>query len=141
VLARRGALVEAALWAATFLAANLAEVVSKGLLTRPPLAQRQADHLVHLVSFDASYPSGHALRTCLIAALVLRLWPRAWPPTVAWAGASLVLLVAAGVHTVTDVVGGALLAGLAVALVLTGQERLVSAGGRDRSSRGSRAGR
>ncbi len=120
VLWCRGSAVEAALWAAVFVGANAAEVVSKALLTRPALRADGA----HLVAFDSSYPSGHALRTCLVAALVVRLWPRAWAPVALWTAASLALLVAAGVHTVTDVIGGMLLAAFGVALVPAGRTRI-----------------
>lgn len=117
LLARRESIAAAAPWAVAFVAGNVVEVVSKALLARPDLTQPTAAGLVHLSVFDSSYPSGHALRACLVAALAVRLWPRVWPPAALWVAAGLVLLVAAGAHTLTDVAGGALLAGFLVAAV------------------------
>jgi membrane-associated phospholipid phosphatase len=93
--------------AAVLLAAVAVEVVCKELLTRPAL---YADAF-HIGSFDSSFPSGHTLRTVIVAAAVwpvLRLW------AAAWAVASVVLLQLAGWHTPSDVAGGLVLALLAL---------------------------
>jgi membrane-associated phospholipid phosphatase len=123
VLARRESVACAAAWAAAFVAGNLVEVISKAALTRPAVVVGP----VHVVAFDASYPSGHALRACLLAALAVRLRPHLWPAAAAWAAGTCVLLVAGGAHTVTDVVGGVLLAGFLVALVPVAARRIGSA--------------
>jgi membrane-associated phospholipid phosphatase len=111
VLWRRGDRAEAVLWAGAFVVGNLAELVAKGLLRRPALF----DEGIHVDSFDSSYPSGHALRVALVAALACRVWPRTAPLAVALVVAAAVLLVAGGWHTPSDVVGGLLLAALLVA--------------------------
>jgi membrane-associated phospholipid phosphatase len=121
-LARRGSVACAAAWAAAFVAGNVVEVISKAALTRPAVLVGP----LHVVAFDASYPSGHALRACLLAALVVRLRPGLWPAAAVWAAGTCVLLVAGGAHTVTDVVGGALLAGFLVALVPVATRRLAT---------------
>lgn len=66
-----------------------------------------------------SFPSGHAARAFLIAALVVA-WGPAWlaPLLVIWAPLVALARVAMGLHYLTDIVGGALL-GLAAALVAT----------------------
>jgi membrane-associated phospholipid phosphatase len=89
------------------LAAVAVEVVCKELIERPALY----DGAFHIGAFDSSFPSGHALRTILVAAAV---WPflRMW--AVAWAIASIVLLQLAGWHTPTDILGGVLLGLLAL---------------------------
>ena len=95
------------LLAAALLAAVAVEVVCKELLTRPALY----DGSFHIGTFDSSFPSGHTLRTVIVAAAlwpVLRLW------AAAWAVASVVLLQLAGWHTPTDVAGGLVLALLAL---------------------------
>jgi membrane-associated phospholipid phosphatase len=95
------------LLALALLAAVAVEVVCKELLERPALY----DGAFHIGAFDSSFPSGHSLRTVLVAAA---LWPllRGW--AVAWAVASIVLLQLAGWHTPTDIAGGVLLALLAL---------------------------
>ena len=95
------------LLAVALLAAVAVEVVCKELIDRPALY----DGAFHISAFDSSFPSGHTLRTVLVAAAV---WPllRGW--AVAWAVASIVSLQLAGWHTPTDILGGVLLALLAL---------------------------
>jgi membrane-associated phospholipid phosphatase len=99
-------------------AAVAVETLCKELLSRPALH----DGSFHIASFDSSFPSGHALRTVIVAAAVGRAWPRARRAAVAWAIASIVLLLLAGWHTPTDLAGGGLLGGLA----LLGARRLAA---------------
>lgn len=111
LLARRGRRALAATLGVAFVAANLAEVVSKLLLERPGLhTVGPAGALPRILPFDQSYPSGHALRAALLAACVCAVWRRARGPLVVWALAVPVMLVVGGWHTPTDVVGGTLLA-------------------------------
>ena len=86
------------------------EVICKELLTRPALY----DGSFHIAAFDSSFPSGHALRTVLVAAAVAWRWPRWRAAAIVWAIASIVLLELAGWHTPSDLAGGVLLAGLAL---------------------------
>ena len=111
LLARRGQRALAATLGVAFVAANLAEVVSKLSLVRPGVhTGGPAGALPRILPFDQSYPSGHALRAALMAACVCAVWRRARGPLVAWALAVPVMLVVGGWHTPTDVVGGTLLA-------------------------------
>jgi hypothetical protein len=103
---------------AALVAAVAVEVLCKELLTRPALY----DGSFHIAAFDSSFPSGHALRTVIVAAAVGWSWPRARPITVVWAIVSLVLIQLAGWHTPTDIAGGVLLA----ALALLGRRRLAA---------------
>jgi hypothetical protein len=96
--------------AATLVAAVAVEALCKEVLTRPALY----DGSFHIAAFDSSFPSGHALRTVIVAAAVGWRWPRARPVALAWAVASLVLIQVAGWHTPTDIAGGLLLAALAL---------------------------
>jgi membrane-associated phospholipid phosphatase len=95
------------LLAVVLCAAVAVEVVCKEALVRPALY----DGTFHIEAFDSSFPSGHALRTVLVAAAV---WPLARRVAAAWVIASLALLLLAGWHTPTDLAGGVLLAGLAL---------------------------
>jgi membrane-associated phospholipid phosphatase len=93
-------------WAAGWLVAVAVEVVFRHELTRPPLYRDG----VHLVAFDMSWPSGHALRCALVAAALATAWPRLRIPLAIWLAAGVVLLELAGFHTPTDLVGGLFLA-------------------------------
>ena len=95
---------------AALITAVAVEVLSKELLTRPALY----DGSFHITAFDSSFPSGHALRTVIVAAAVGWSWPRARFIAVGWAIASIVLIQLAGWHTPTDIAGGVLLAALAL---------------------------
>jgi len=95
---------------AALVAAVAVEVVCKEFLTRPALY----DGSFHIAAFDSSFPSGHSLRTVIVAAAVAWRWPRIRVLAVAWAIASIVLLQLAGWHTPTDIAGGVVLAALAL---------------------------
>jgi membrane-associated phospholipid phosphatase len=81
------------------------EVICKQTLTRPALHHRA----LHIGPFDSSFPSGHALRTVLIAVAVATAWPRLAFAAAAWATASVVLLLLGGWHTPSDLAGGVVL--------------------------------
>ncbi|HEY2074512.1 MAG TPA: phosphatase PAP2 family protein [Gaiellaceae bacterium] len=98
--------------AAAYVAGNVVEVLVKGTLTRPPLHAGT----MHLAGFDASYPSGHTIRTVFVATAIAWAWPRLAPWAATWAVASVVLLVLGGQHVPSDVAGGL---AIAAALVLT----------------------
>jgi membrane-associated phospholipid phosphatase len=110
-LVRRGRLEAAMVWATAWVLATAIEVISKQLLTRPHLYR----HDVHLVAFDSSWPSGHAVRAAVIAAALAAAWPRLRYPLAVWLVAVAALLETAGFHTPTDVIGGLLLATVLVA--------------------------
>jgi membrane-associated phospholipid phosphatase len=96
-------------WLAAWAGATLVELVVRHTLTRPPLYRDG----VHLVSFDASWPSGHALRCAIVAGALAAAWPRLRPALGIWLVGAVVLLELAGFHTPTDIVGGLLLAAVA----------------------------
>jgi membrane-associated phospholipid phosphatase len=87
------------------LACVVVEVICKETLTRPALHHG----VLHIGPFDSSFPSGHALRTVLIAIAVTAAWPRLALATVAWAAVSVVLLLLGGWHTPSDLAGGIVL--------------------------------
>jgi membrane-associated phospholipid phosphatase len=103
-------------WLAVWAAAVLVELVSRHALTRPALYR----HGVHLVAFDSSWPSGHALRSAIVAAALAAAWPQLRLTLAGWLAAVAALLELAGFHTPTDVVGGLLLAVVAVATEKSG---------------------
>jgi membrane-associated phospholipid phosphatase len=98
-------------WLAAWTGATCVEVVFRHTLTRPALYR---DGL-HLVAFDTSWPSGHALRGAIVAAALAAAWPRFWPVLAIWLAGAVVLLELPGFHTPTDIAGGLLLATVAAA--------------------------
>jgi hypothetical protein len=105
VVRRRHGLRPALVGGFAFVAVNLVELLCKDVLTRPGLTQ----HGAHVLAFDSSWPSGHALRAAFAAVLAARLFPRLAPVAAAWTLAAATLLVVGGWHTPSDVVGGVLL--------------------------------
>jgi membrane-associated phospholipid phosphatase len=117
VVARRGRPLAAALWVGAWIGANALELVGKVALERPGITWIDAGRPTQMSSFDHSYPSGHSARGIVLAALVAYLYPRTGPVAAAWVVLMTAALVVAGDHTVSDVVGGALVGSLLVLAV------------------------
>lgn len=117
--ARRRPVVEIACWLAAYVVGNLLELVGKWTITRPALHTTPAYGSLQVWKFDTSFPSGHTIRACILAAFVAWAVPYLRAPAAIWAAAVVVLLVLAGTHTPTDVIGGLL---AALALVLFSRE-------------------
>jgi membrane-associated phospholipid phosphatase len=107
-------------WLVAWFVANVIEVLCKHVIVRPPLYHDGT----HLLGFDSSFPSGHTLRALILAVALSAAWPRFRRPLAAWAAATLALLVLAGHHVPSDIVGGIVLA----AFVLEGLALLLSGG-------------
>ena len=101
----------AVLLGVAYVAGNVVEEITKAALTRPSLYV----HGVHVAAFDNSYPSGHTLRSVLVAATVATAWPRALVPAVVWAFCSVVMIEIGALHVPSDIAGGLLLAGALLA--------------------------
>jgi membrane-associated phospholipid phosphatase len=125
-------------WLAAWLAGNAIEFLCKHIIVRPPLHGPHG----HLLGFDSSFPSGHALRAVIVALALAAVWPRARPLLAVWVAASLVLLVAGGHHVPSDIAGGVVLAGFVVAalalLARGGAARALGARGLRAPTRGTR---
>jgi membrane-associated phospholipid phosphatase len=113
-LVRRGQRAAALAWFVAWLAANFVEVVGKLVLHRPALHAIDAGMRVWFSGFSHSFPSGHALRATLTAALLATVWKRATLPAFAWTVVVFPTLVVGAAHTPTDIVGGALVALIAI---------------------------
>ena len=92
--------------AAAYVFGNVAEVVTKAALTRPPLG---------VSGFDSSYPSGHAIRAVLVAVAVGAAWPRARVWVAGWASCAIAFIEIGGFHVPSDIAGGLLLTGALLA--------------------------
>ena len=140
VLWRRGFRIEAAALLA-FPVAQLLEVVYKWSLRHPPPVSFEHPDgpsvvtMLHggTLTLNGSYPSGHMMRTVLVyglgAFVVRRLSSPGWVRTVAAPSAAAVIGLMAldrvylGVHWQSDVVGGLLLGGAALAAAIAWLDR------------------
>jgi membrane-associated phospholipid phosphatase len=95
-------------WAGVFAALIAIELIGKHVIHRPALHTTAAYGSAHVWKFDSSFPSGETERAVFLAALLAAAWPRLRLLPVLWAAAVVLLLVAAGTHTPTDVAGGLL---------------------------------
>jgi membrane-associated phospholipid phosphatase len=111
----RGRVEAAVCWLAAWSVGVAVELVFRHTLTRDPLYR----HGVHLVGFDSSWPSGHALRCAIVAGALATAWPRLRIPLAIWLAVVVILLELAGLHTPTDLVGGLLLATAVAAAAVT----------------------
>lgn len=96
-------------WIFAWVAAVGVELLCRHVLARPALYRGG----VHVTAFDSSWPSGHALRCALVAAVFAAAWPCLRWALGAWLVAAVVLLLLGGFHTPTDLAGGLVLALLA----------------------------
>jgi membrane-associated phospholipid phosphatase len=113
-LVRRGRPVAAAAWAGAWVVGNLAEEAGKHFLHRPPLHALVHGMRVSFDGFGHSFPSGHAIRAVITAAVVVAVWRRFALPALVWTLVALVALVVGAFHTPSDVVGGVLVALLTI---------------------------
>jgi membrane-associated phospholipid phosphatase len=113
-LVRRGRQLSALLWLGAWLAGSCIELIGKHLLTRPSLYWTTGRVRLHVVPFDNSYPSGHTVRSVVIAAIIVYVWRRARLPVAVWLALVPAALVIGAAHTITDVIGGLLLGALVV---------------------------
>jgi membrane-associated phospholipid phosphatase len=96
-LARRNAITWCALWCA----GNAIEVAGKLTLRKPDLYH----HGLHVSAFDNSLPSGHTIRSFVLAGAVASAW-RSGRAVLAWAVTVPFALVVSAAHTPSDVVTG-----------------------------------
>jgi membrane-associated phospholipid phosphatase len=114
VLWRRQHRFAALVWLGAWGAGSAIELAGKHLLTRPSLHWANGHIRLQVVPYANSYPSGHTVRSVVIAAVLIYVWPRARVPLAVWLAFVPVCLVVAAAHTITDVIGGLILGWLIV---------------------------
>lgn len=105
VAASRLARADAIVWCALWCAGNAVELAGRLTLHKPALYH----HHVQISTFDTSLPSGHTIRSLIVAGAVAAAW-RSGRAAYVWAATVPFGLVATGAHTPTDVVAGILIA-------------------------------
>jgi membrane-associated phospholipid phosphatase len=100
-LTRRDAITWCALWCA----GNAIELAGKLTLHKPDLYH----HTFHVAAFDTSLPSGHTIRSLILAGAVASAWRSGWLAFI-WAATVPFALVVQGVHAPSDVVTGVFVA-------------------------------
>jgi membrane-associated phospholipid phosphatase len=118
VLWRRGAKVAAVAWGATWFVANAIEVAVKVGIEKPGLYLTEGGVRHQLDAFDHAFPSGHAMRSVMVAAIVVYVWSRLGWIAGVWVAVSAVCLVVSSWHVPSDVVGGLVFGGLVVLVTL-----------------------
>jgi membrane-associated phospholipid phosphatase len=114
VLWRRRGPVAGVAPAAAWVIANGIEVVGKGVLTKPDIFGDAHGQRVHVVAYDDSFPSGHMTRGVVVAWALALVWTRAARWLALWAALVAPALVLSSAHTITDVIGGALVGSVTV---------------------------
>jgi membrane-associated phospholipid phosphatase len=101
VAAWRLARPDAITWCALWLAGNAIELAGKLSLRKPDLYH----HTFHVAAFDTSLPSGHTIRSLIVAGVVATAW-RSGRLAFVWAATVPFALVVEGAHAPSDVVTG-----------------------------------
>jgi membrane-associated phospholipid phosphatase len=103
--------------AAAWLLANAIEVTGKSVLTKPTVYGTNYGERLPVAPYNDSFPSGHMTRGVVVAWALALVWARATPWLVVWLALVGPALVLSSAHTISDVVGGALVGLLAVVAV------------------------
>jgi membrane-associated phospholipid phosphatase len=116
LLWRRGRKRLAFVWIGAFALANAVELGSKLAITKPAL-YTMSHGVLEPVGLQSSFPSGHALRAALLVGIFASLWPIVTPLLLIWLAGVAVTLELDGIHAPSDIVGGLLLASIAILAV------------------------
>jgi membrane-associated phospholipid phosphatase len=119
---RRGQGARAVLWLGGFAVANLVELTLRIAVEKPAI-YAYIDGARRPMGFLHSFPSGHATRSLLLAAMATAVWTRLWPLFAVWAIAVVVSAELDGIHTPSDIAGGLLLATAVICAVLAAGAR------------------
>jgi hypothetical protein len=71
------------------------------------------------VKIVGTYPSGHTMRSVVVAIMITSLWPRLRPLAIAWVLYITAVLELGGLHVPSDIAGGYLIGGALAVAALT----------------------
>jgi membrane-associated phospholipid phosphatase len=126
ILRRRGGPWRAgAVWIAAVLAGLAVEGAGKLLVPQIPFTYRS---VVLGVNIDGTYPSGHTMRSVIVAGMVICLWPRLRLLVAAWVVYVTAVLELGGLHVPSDIAGGYLIGGALAVAALTYSRDAMGAG-------------
>ena len=123
ILWRRGRRSLAVLSLTALFLENVVETVGKLLIAKPPIYVSTNGSPL-LVGFRHSFPSGHAARAAIVAAVAAFVWRRVWPLFAAWVVVVVVSAELDAIHTPSDLAGGLLLSSALIFGLLTLEKRI-----------------
>ena len=113
---RRGPWRAGLVWIAALLAGLAVEGLGKMLI---PQIKFTYSSVVLGVKIEGTYPSGHTMRSVIVATMIVSLWPRVRPFAIAWVLYVTAVLELGGLHVPSDIAGGYLIGGSLAAAALT----------------------
>ena len=122
---RRGPWRAGLVWVAALLAGLAVEGLGKMLV---PQVKFTYSSLVLGVKIEGTYPSGHTMRSVIVATMIVSLWPRAKPLAIAWVLYVTAVLELGGLHVPSDIAGGCLIGGALAAAALAYSREAIRAG-------------
>jgi membrane-associated phospholipid phosphatase len=119
---RRGPWRAGLVWIAALLTGLAVEGLGKLLI---PQIKFTYSSVVLGVKIEGTYPSGHTMRSVIVATMIVSLWPRVQPFAIAWVLYVTAVLELGGLHVPSDIAGGYLIGGaLAVAALTYSREAI-----------------
>ena len=113
---RRGPWRAGAVWIAALLAGLAVEGVGKLII---PQITFTYSSVVLGVKIEGTYPSGHTMRSVIVATMIASLWPRVRPLAIGWVLYVTAVLELGGLHVPSDIAGGYLIGGALAVAALT----------------------
>jgi len=113
---RRGPWRAGLVWIAALLAGLAVEGLGKLLI---PQVKFTYASVVFGVKIEGTYPSGHTMRSVIVATMIVSLWPRIRPLAIAWVVYVTAVLELGGLHVPSDIAGGYLIGGALAVAALT----------------------
>ena len=104
------------IWIAAVVAGLVVEVAGKIVI--PQISYTYAS-VVFGVKIEGTYPSGHTMRSVIVATMIVSLWPRIRPLAIAWVVYVTAVLELGGLHVPSDIAGGYLIGGALAVAALT----------------------
>jgi len=113
---RRGSWRAGLVWIAALVAGLAVEGLGKMLI---PQIKFTYSSVVLGVKIVGTYPSGHTMRSVIVAIMITSLWPRLRPLAIAWVLYITAVLELGGLHVPSDIAGGYLIGGALAVAALT----------------------